>query len=102
MDCIKGEAEGQVKLRCRATEWPMTEVLVSRAGIVTANGKRRADGDSRGGPPNATDPDDDKESIRSLVSISDRSGNDLDSVSYLGTRAGLPGEVEQLRNRTRR
>ena len=26
------KAEGQVKLRCRATEWPMTEVLVSLRG----------------------------------------------------------------------
>ena len=74
----------------------MTEVRVSCAGLVTANGKLRADGDSRGGPPpTATDLDDDKEGIRPLVSIRDSSGSDLDSGPNVRTRAGLSGGMEK-------
>ena len=73
----------------------MTEVRVSCAGLVTANGKLRAGGDSRGGPPpTATDLDDDKEGIRPLVSIRDSSGSDLDSGPNVRTRAGLSGGME--------
>ena len=81
----------------------MTEVSVSRAESVTANGEHRGGGDSRGGPPpTATDLDDDKEGIRHMVSIRDNRGSDLDSGSNAGTRAGLSGDVGPLRNQTRR
>ena len=55
-----------------------------------------------GDPPTATDLDDDKEGIRHMVSIRDNRGSDLDSGSNVGTRMGLPGDGESLRNKTRR
>ena len=56
----------------------------------------------RGTPPTATDLDDDKEGILQMVSIGDSDGSDLDSGSNVGTRIGLSGDVESLRNKTRR
>ena len=53
-------------------------------------------------PPTATDLDDDKEGILQMVSIGDSDGSDLDSGSNVGTRIGLSGDVESLRNKTRR
>ena len=52
--------------------------------------------------PTATDLDDDKEGILQMVSIGDSDGSDLDSGSNVGTRAGPSGDVEPLRNKTRR
>ena len=51
-------------------------------------------------PPTATDLDDDKEGILHMVSIRDSRGSDLDSGSNVGTRIGLSGDVESLRNKT--
>ena len=79
----------------------MTEVRVSCAGLVTANGELRADGDSRGGPPTATDLDDDKEDICPLELVSGSSSSDSDSGSNFGTCAGLHGDVELLRKARR-
>ena len=55
--------QGSGEIAVQTTEWPMTEVSVTRAESVTANGEHRGGGDSRGGPPTATDLDDDKEGI---------------------------------------
>ena len=55
-----------------------------------------------GDPPTATDLDDDKEGILHMVSIRDSDGSDSDSGSNAGTRAGLSGDVEPMRNKTRR